>query len=85
MEAQKGTGALWLTSSGVDTPYSQAMWVMGCARSVSLYLSWGSSGYEASLCVHNLESEHGVVTYDDWLKYHSLSPPPMVIYGLCAL
>lgn len=57
------------------------MRVTGCASPFPYTLP----GYEASLCVDNLESEHGVVTYDGWLKYHSLPPPPLVIYGLCAL
>lgn len=30
--------------------------------------------YEAGCHVDNLESEHGVVTYDNRLKYHSRSP-----------
>lgn len=32
-------------------------------------------GYEAGCHVGDLESQHGAVTYDNWLKYHSHSPP----------
>jgi hypothetical protein len=34
-----------------------------------------STGYEAGCHVDNLESEHRVVTYDNQLIYHILSPP----------
>lgn len=57
-------------------PYSQA-------KSISMYHSQGFSGYEASLCADDLESEHGIVTYDDWLNITASPSPTGDLWAVC--